>query len=52
MVIFVFSHFHDRGDFPQDKMRTEKIFDEKSGHTYLKGALGRRAHLNRQSTSD
>lgn len=32
-VIFVLSHFHYRGDFPQDKMRTERIFDEKSGHT-------------------
>lgn len=41
LVIFVLPHFHYRGDFPQDKIRTERIFDEKSGHTLLKGALGR-----------
>lgn len=32
LVIFVLSHY--RGDFPHDKMRTERIFDEKSEHTH------------------
>lgn len=32
LVSFVLSHY--RGDFPHDKMRTERIFDEKSEHTH------------------